>query len=74
MIPIDELKKMTKNELSEEIKKAIVELLKLRLSVSSRQSKEVSKFKSLRKYIARIKTLKHMFMLDKAPENPAAKL
>lgn len=72
MITLDELKHMTEKELLEEYKKSKLELLKLRLRVSARQNKETSKLKELRKYIARIKTLKRMREMEQAPENPTS--
>lgn len=70
MHPFDELKKYREKELEEELKKAKTELLKLRLSVANRQTKETSKLKSLRKYIARIKTIQRLLEIDKIKENP----
>lgn len=59
MIASEELKKMTRKELEEEVKKASHELLKLRFALAGRQSKETAKVKAYRKYIARLKTLIH---------------
>lgn len=70
MHPLDELKKYREKELEEELKKAKTELLKLRLSVANRQTKETSKLKGLRKYIARIKTIQRLLEIDKIKENP----
>lgn len=70
MISLDELQKMTEKELEEELRKSGFDLLKLRLGVSSRQTKETSKLKLLRKYIARIKTLKRMLKIEQIKENP----
>lgn len=70
MITLDELKRMNPKELAEEIKKAKIDLLKLRLTVASRQSKETSKLKGLRKYVARMKTLKRMLEIEQIKENP----
>lgn len=70
MHPFDELRKMNEKELEEELKKAKIDLLKLRLSVASRQSKETSQLKELRKYIARTKMLKRMLALEQIKENP----
>lgn len=72
MISLDELQKMTEKELEEELRKSGFDLLKLRLGVSSRQTKETSKLKLLRKYIARIKTLKHMLKIEQIKENPTS--
>ncbi|GEM_PF-5696671 len=70
MVTLDELKKMTHKELDEEFQKSKLNLLKLRLGVSTRQQKETSKLKDLRKYIARIKTLKRMLKIEQIKENP----
>lgn len=56
----EELKKLGAKELDEELKKITLELLKLRLALSSRQSKETSKLKLLRKYVARMKMYRHI--------------
>ncbi|MBI2453928.1 50S ribosomal protein L29 [Candidatus Peregrinibacteria bacterium] len=69
MLTTDELKKMTDKELENESKKYAVEHLKFRLAVAARQSKETSKLKNLRKYIARIKTMKRMLELERVKEN-----
>jgi ribosomal protein L29 len=70
MVALDELKKMTDKELEEELQRSGLDLLKLRLGVSSRQIKETSKLKALRKYMARIKTLKRMLKVEQIKENP----
>lgn len=70
MITLDELKRLNLKELAEELKKAKIDLLKLRLAVASRQSKETSKLKELRKYVARMKTLKRMLEIEQIKENP----
>lgn len=70
MLSLDELQKMTEKELEEELRKSGFDLLKLRLGVSSRQTKETSRLKLLRKYIARIKTLKRMLKMEQIKENP----
>ena len=72
MVTTDELNKMAEKELATELQHAKLDLLKLRLAVAARQSKETSKLKSLRKYIARIKTIKRMLKMEKAPENPTS--
>ncbi len=73
MISIEELKSMNQKELNEELKKAKLELLKVRLAVASRQSKESSKIKSLKKHIARVKMLKNSLAMEQIKENPIAK-
>lgn len=70
MHPLDELTKMNQKELEEELEKSRIDLFKLRLSVSTRQTKETSKLKGLRKYIARIKTLKALLAVEQIKENP----
>ncbi|MFA6521555.1 MAG: 50S ribosomal protein L29 [Candidatus Gracilibacteria bacterium] len=70
MFTVEEIKKLSEKDLLEEIRKSKFELLKTRLGISSRQSKETSKLKELRKYIARIKTFKRMLKIEQAPENP----
>ncbi|MBI2638930.1 50S ribosomal protein L29 [Candidatus Peregrinibacteria bacterium] len=72
MVSTDELQKMTEKELEEELRKSGLDLLKLRLGVASRQTKETSKLKLLRKYIARIKTLKRMLKIEQIKENPTS--
>lgn len=69
MIELEELKHMTTKELEEEMQKSKFDLLKLRMAVASRQSKDTVKLKALRKYIARIKTMKSVMRREKAPEN-----
>lgn len=70
MHPLDELIKLNQKELEEELEKSRIDLFKLRIAVSSRQTKETSKLKGLRKYIARIKTLKRMLEIEQIKENP----
>lgn len=70
MITLEELKQMKKTELSSELKRAYIELYKLSLAVTSRQSKETAKLKALRKYIARVKTLKQMMKREQAKTSP----
>lgn len=70
MIPLNELKSLNDKELETELKKADLDLLKLRLAVSSRQSKETTKLTALRKYVARIKTLKRIMKKERPVENP----
>lgn len=60
---------MKVGELEHEHGKASYDLLKLRMALSSRQSKETSKVKLLRKYIARINTIKRFMKIERAPEN-----
>lgn len=70
MVTYIELKNMAEKELDVEFNKSKLELLKLRLAVASRQSKETSKIKALRKYIARIKVVRRFMKTERAKENP----
>ncbi|MBI4994462.1 50S ribosomal protein L29 [Candidatus Peregrinibacteria bacterium] len=70
MVEFDELKQMSLRELEEEFQRARFDLLKLRLAVASRQSKETVKLKALRKYVAQIKTIKRMLKTESPKENP----
>lgn len=70
MLTVEEIRKMSEKELLEELRRSKLDLLKARLGVASRQMKETSKLKALRKYIARIKTFKRMLKIEQAPENP----
>lgn len=60
MLTLEELKKLSPKELSEELKKAPLEIVKSRLAIASQQSKKTSERKALRKYIARIKTIQRL--------------
>lgn len=72
MITFDELTKLTEKDLEEELNKSKLDLLKIRLAVSARQSKETSKLKILRRYIARIQTIKRKraMELEMVPAKP----
>lgn len=70
MLTKEELIKMNARELDQEIEKTRVDLLKLRLMLASRQSKETAKLKRLRIYVARIKTIKRMLKMEAPKENP----
>ena len=74
MISYEELKNLKAKELSDEEAKAKLDLLKARLGVSTRQEKHTAQLKGLRKYIARIKTIKRKLELEKAPENAKSKV
>lgn len=65
-----DLKQMTELELENELKKAGMDLYKLRLAVTARQSKETFKLKALRKHIARIKTVQKLMKLERIKEQP----
>lgn len=60
MLTLEELKKLPLKELAEELKKTTGEMIKAKLALASRQSKKTSGIKPLRKYIARIKTVKRL--------------
>lgn len=53
----EELKKMPAAELKQERENCKLELMKKRLAIASRQDKNTSKLKTLRRYIARIETI-----------------
>lgn len=72
MIPYDDLKKLSKKELDKELGQTVADRLKLRLAVAMRQSTETNKLKEMRKYIARIRTLKNAFKNDQLTENPTS--
>lgn len=69
MLTKEELKHMKEAELDSEMNRSEIDLYKLSLAVASRQSKETSKLKALRRYIARIKTLKRMLAIERPDEN-----
>lgn len=69
MTPKDELKKLSDRELLEELNKSQLDLYKLRLAVSMKQSKETTKLKALRRHIARIKTVQRMLKIEQVKEN-----
>lgn len=73
MVTHDELKKMQAKELMEEAAKATLEYVKLRLGVSTRQSKETAKLKVLRHHIARAKTYKRMLEMETKEKTPNTK-
>lgn len=72
MVTLDELKHMKDVELEGELARAHLELYKLSISIASRQSKETSKLKALRKYIALVKTIKRALAVEKIRENPSS--
>lgn len=53
-----EIHNLSAADLSKELSKSQAELLKAKLKTSSKESKETHKLKSLRKHIARLKTVK----------------
>lgn len=70
MVTKEELKKLNEKELDEELQKAKIELLRLRFGIASKQNKETSGLKALRKYVARVKTIKRLLQLEQIKENP----
>lgn len=56
MLKKEEIKKLDHGKLVQEAYKAKKELFETRFKVKSGQSKEIHKVKTLRKYVARIKT------------------
>lgn len=66
----EDLKKLSDTELLEAYEKGKLSLLKLRLAVASRQSKNSAELKDLRKMIARIKTIKRLMEIEKIKEDP----
>lgn len=74
MLATEELKHYNPKELENELQKAEFDLYKLKLAVSSRQSNETAKLKLLRRYIARIKTIKRMLKIEQPKENPKSQV
>lgn len=70
MLTYAEIRKMNARELEEELKKGNIEFLKLRLSLASRQLKNTAKLKALRKYMAQLKSIKRMLVIEAIKENP----
>jgi ribosomal protein L29 len=70
MLSQDELKNLNLKEIYEELEKNKLTLYKLRLLVSSRQSKETAKLKDLRHYIARLHTKKNLLKLEAPKKTP----
>lgn len=58
MFSIEELRNLGSKEVDEELRKARLELLKLRLLHTGNQLKETHKLKLYRKYLARLNTMK----------------
>lgn len=69
MLPLEDLRKLSKKELDEELQKSKIELLKLRLGVAARQNKNTAELKGLRKYVARMNGVKHFHTREKVKEN-----
>lgn len=70
MNTLEDLIRMHSKDLEEELERAGLDLVKLRLAVHSKQSKETSRLKLLRKYIARIKTIRRARELEVLNEKP----
>jgi len=52
-----ELKKLSDKELGDELKKSLNETIVLKMQIHNGTSKETSRLKALRKYVARIRTI-----------------
>lgn len=74
MLTLEDLKKMNAKELTQELNKAKLDLYKLRLGVSMRQSKESAKLKFLRRYIARINTVSNAGRMKNAKREVVTKV
>lgn len=70
MIDLEELKRLSSKELDLELKKTLTDLLRLRMAIATKQSTETSKIRRLRRYIARVRTLKNALKEDTLKENP----
>jgi len=64
MLKIDELKKMTTKELTEEFDKATKDLFKIKFEVSTGASKANNQIGDLKKYRARLLTIKNQLKSD----------
>lgn len=64
MLKIDELKKMTAQELSEEFNKITRDLFKVKFEVTTGASKANHKIGNLRKYRAQILTIKNQLSTE----------
>lgn len=73
MITLEELRKLSEKELDSELVKTSQDLLKLRLGISVKQSTETDKIKRLKRYVARIRTLKNFLKKDQLNSIPAIK-
>lgn len=59
MHTISEIRQMDISQINTEIEKGKRDLLKLKLQVASSQSREIHQLKALRKYIAKLQTIKN---------------
>ncbi len=59
MHTISEIRQMDFSQINNEIEKGKRDLLKLKLQVTSSQSREIHQLKALRKYIAKLQTVKN---------------
>ncbi|PJC36595.1 50S ribosomal protein L29 [Candidatus Peregrinibacteria bacterium CG_4_9_14_0_2_um_filter_53_11] len=64
MLTIEELKKLSSEELRKESEKVTLDLVKLQLTVRTRQTQDTAKLQGLRKYLARIKTMQRMMQME----------
>jgi large subunit ribosomal protein L29 len=62
-MPLDELKTLNADQLTAKDQELRTELFKLRTNNTSEKVKDISKFKKLRKDIARVQTLKRQHEL-----------
>ncbi len=72
MLTKEELKKLADKDLDIELTEAQSKLVKLGIALNARETKSVSELKTLRKYIARIKTFKHELELETKVEKTKA--
>lgn len=68
MLTKEEIRKLSDKDLDAEIAEANAKLVKLSVSLNSRETKSVAQLKILRKYIARIKTIKRELDIPEAKE------
>ncbi len=64
MLTTEEIKKLSAKDLDQEITESQSKLVKLYVSLHAREAKSVAELKTLRKYIARIKTFKHQLATE----------
>lgn len=70
MFTLEELRNFGIKELEEELRKARLEGVKLKLQHSSNQLKETHKLKLYRKYVARLNTMKRYNMMEAVSKKP----
>jgi len=57
MLTLQEVRQLQDNELNEEISKASRELIKLKMDVENKYTKETHSLKNYKKYVAQLKTI-----------------